>query len=175
VTVQLWRIATDTLTYEAHDMTGTGAKNSGGRWNAAGTAVVYTSTNRALASLETFVHLNSAGLPLNRYLVEIDVPEDIWAARRIEQPATLPVGWDAEPAGIVSVALGTQWVVGGATALLVVPSVMVPEELNVLINPAHPETSRISARKIRKWVYDPRLDRQISVPSTTRGRRPKPA
>jgi RES domain-containing protein len=73
----VWRIATDTPTYEADDLSGAGAKVTGDRWNAAGAAVVYASQTRALACLETVVHLNAGGLPLNRYLVEVTIPDDL--------------------------------------------------------------------------------------------------
>jgi RES domain-containing protein len=153
----VWRIATDTSTYEADDLSGIGAKSTGGRWNAAGMAVVYTSQTRALACLETVVHLNAGGLPLNRYLVEVTIPDDAWASARMTPLASLPVGWDAEPAGRASIEFGTNWLCSGTSALLVVPSVIVPEEFNVLINPRHPGSARMTAVKVRKWLYDPRL------------------
>lgn len=153
MTVALWRIAASTPKYEAADLSGAGAKNTGGRWNSAGMAVTYSSMSIALAVHETIVHLRSAGLPLNRYLVRIDVPDDVWAARQVLAP---PVGWDALPAGMTSVQAGDAWLQGKASALLVVPSVIVPEESNVLINPAHPEAARITAAALRKWLYDPR-------------------
>lgn len=155
----LWRIATDTSNYTAADMAGTGAKTTGGRWNEVGVALVYASESRALACLETVVHLNSGGLPFNRYLVEIDVPDDVWTAAEIAEPSTLPVGWDAEPAGLESIRFGSAWVARADSALLLVPSVIVPEERNALINPAHPDAARIRARKVRRWLYDPRLKR----------------
>ena len=153
----VWRIATDTRTYEADDLSGAGAKTTGGRWNAAGFAVVYASQTRALACLETVVHLNAGGLPLNRYLVEVTIPDDLWTDAQMCTLASLPVGWDAEPSGRTSIEFGTNWIRSGASALLVVPSVIVPEELNVLINPQHPDSARITATKIRKWIYDPQL------------------
>nr|WP_282596556.1 RES family NAD+ phosphorylase [Sphingomonas beigongshangi] len=156
----MFRIATDTKTYTADDMTGTGAKLTGGRWNDVGVAVVYASPTRALACLETLVHLNAGGLPLNRYLVEIEVPADLWAAAESTTASSLPIGWDAEPAGLVSTNFGTDWANSGRSALLMVPSVIIPEELNVLINPGHPDAGRIAARKVRKWIYDPRMDRR---------------
>ncbi len=73
----MWRIATDTPTYEADDLSGAGAKATGGRWNAAGVACVYASETRALACLQTIVHLNAGGLPLNRNLVAVTIPDDI--------------------------------------------------------------------------------------------------
>ncbi|WGM40995.1 RES family NAD+ phosphorylase [Caulobacter sp. NIBR1757] len=156
---RLWRIAADTPDYEADDLSGAGARITGGRWNAPGSAVVYTSASIALACLETVVHFNAGGLPFNRYLVAIDIPDSVWAAAQRETPASLPVGWDAEPAGRVSIGLGTDWIASGASALLIVPSVLVPEEINILINPTHPDAGGITAGKIRKWTYDPRLSR----------------
>jgi RES domain-containing protein len=153
----VWRIATDTPAYEADDLSGAGAKATGGRWNTAGMAVVYTSQTRALACLETVVHLNAGGLPLNRYLVAVTIPDALWASAQMASAASLPVGWDAEPAGRSSIEFGTNWIRSGTAALLVVPSVIVPEELNVLINPQHSDSARITAAKVRKWLYDPRL------------------
>jgi RES domain-containing protein len=153
----VWRIATDTPTYVAEDLSGAGAKNSGGRWNSAGVAMIYTSQTRALACLETVVHLNAGGLPLNRYLVEVTVPGALWANAQRTSASSLPVGWDAQPTGQDSLQFGSDWIAAGNSALLVVPSVIVPEEFNVLINPFHPDSALITAVKIRKWLYDSRL------------------
>lgn len=153
----VWRIATDTPAYEADDLAGAGAKKTGGRWNEIDAALVYTSESRALACLETIVHVNAGGLPFNRYLVAIEIPEDVWAAAQHETVASLPVGWDAEPAGRASIKFGTSWINSKSSSLLFVPSVIVPEETNVLVNPQHPDSSRIKASKVRKWVFDPRL------------------
>ncbi len=157
MSVALWRIATDSRDYEAHDLSGKGAEKSGGRWNRPGRPLVYSATTIALACLETVVHLNAAGLPLNRFLVRIDVPDDLWAARQVMQARALPVGWSAVPGGKVSLDAGDQWLQSGATALLVVPSVIVPEEFNVLINPQHAHAARIQGEKVRPWFYDGRL------------------
>lgn len=153
----VWRIATDTPAFVADDLSGTGAKSTGGRWNDVGAPVVYTSESRALACLETVVHLNAAGLPLNRYLVAITIPDDVWTKAQREDQFSLSVGWDALPAGRVSIAFGTGWLVARTSALLIIPSVIVPEEFNILINPQHTDSARISAAKIRKWTYDPRV------------------
>lgn len=155
----VWRIAADTKDYEADDLSGEGAKRTGGRWNEIGVPMLYTSESRGLACLETFVHLNAGGLPLNRYLVGIEVPDDLWSAAEVAAVASLKVGWDAEPAGRASVATGSEWVRSRRSLLLRVPSVIVPEENNVLISPEHPDRARLHARKIRKWLYDPRLVR----------------
>ncbi|MGE0222117.1 MAG: RES family NAD+ phosphorylase [Acetobacteraceae bacterium] len=153
----VWRIAIDTPDYEADDLSGEGAKRTGGRWNTQDLPVVYASETRALACLETVVHLNAGGLPLNRYLVAVTIPDDVWAGAETQTAASLPVGWDAEPAGQVSIRFGTDWLRSARSALLLVPSVIVPEESNVLINPRHAGAPRITAARVRKWVYDPRL------------------
>ena len=157
--VSFWRIATDTPDYTADDLSGKGAQLSGGRWNARGTPLLYASGSRALACLETVVHLGGGlALPLNRYLVRLDVPTALWAARAVFD-ATTQVGWDALPPGRVSIAWGTAWAHAGANCLAEVPSVIVPEESNLLINPRHPEAGRIAATKLRRWTYDPRAAR----------------
>lgn len=153
----MWRIATDTPQYEAHDLSGKGAQLSGGRWNRKGTPMVYTSDSRSLACMETVVHFSSGdSLPLNRFLVEVSIPIALWKSRIELDPAD-HVGWDAEPPGKVSMDWGTAWVQGKTTLLARVPSVIVPEENNILINPLHPDVSKIAAVKVRKWTYDQRL------------------
>ena len=159
MTENAWRIAADTADYRADDLSGAGAMATGGRWNEKNHAVLYTSTTRALACLETVVHLNASGLPLNRYLVQCVIPDGLWRSALRETSTTLPVGWDAEPASLTSMEFGTRWIKGGGSALLIVPSAIVPEEFNVLINPAHSDAGTITASKIRKWLYDPRLRR----------------
>jgi RES domain-containing protein len=155
--VVVWRIAADTPEYDAADLTGLGARLSVGRWNRRGTPLVYASSSRALTCLETVVHLGGgAPLPLNRYLVQIQVPDDLWAARVAFEEAG-HVGWDALPAGRVSIDWGTRWVHGLESLLADVPSVVVPEERNVLINPLHSDLRRLAARKVRRWTYDGRL------------------
>ncbi len=157
MTVSLWRIATDAREYEAHNLSGRGAEASGGRWNRPGSAVVYTATSVSLACLETVVHLNADDLPLNRFLVHIAVPGAVWSARQALSAAELPVGWSAIPEGKVSLDIGDAWLKSASSALLALPSAIVPEEVNVLINPAHPAAASITATKTRPWFYDGRL------------------
>lgn len=154
-----YRIGVDTPDYEADDLRGKGPEVTGGRWNEKGLAAVYAAENRSLACLETLVHLGAGGLPFNRYLVEILIPDPVWAAAQQETPASLPVGWDAQPAGRVSIGFGTAWLRSGKSAVLVMPSSIVPEEFCLLVNPAHPDSASITASKSRRWLYDPRLTR----------------
>ena len=101
---------------------------------------------------------------MNRILVQLDVPDDVWAKRNIFD-GTVPqnIGWDVCPAGMVSINFGTAWAnasrADGASALLEVPSAIVPEEKNILINPAHPDVAQIKVIQIRKWTYDVRLQK----------------
>lgn len=154
--ISVWRIVTDTPDYTADDLSGAGARATGGRWNARGTPLVYASTSRALACLETVVHLGGGiALPLNRYLVRIDIPAAAWAARTVFD-GDQNVGWDALPSGRVSIAWGTAWAAQGDSLLAQVPSVIVPEEHNLLVNPAHPHAAQLRVTKLRRWLYDPR-------------------
>lgn len=156
MTVAVWRIAADTPDYTSDDLSGEGARRSGGRWNRIGSSVIYASTTIALACLETVVHLAAGDLPLSRYLVRIDVPKDLFAAVLHLDRSAL-VGWDAEPPGKVSLDAGERWLASKQSLLLGVPSVIVPEEHNILINPAHPDIAEVQATKLRRWSYDARL------------------
>lgn len=155
MTVPAWRISVEAPTYAADDLSGTGANMSGGRWNSKGKPVVYCSTTIALATLETVHYLRSGSLPFNRYLVRIDIPDSVWKAR--QQLAPLPAGWDAIPAGLTANKAGDSWIASGVSALLLVPSVIVPDEFNVLIHPWHSDAASIKASTIRRWIYDPRF------------------
>ena len=151
--MRLWRIATETRAFAAQDLSGQGAAISPGRWNGPGQAVIYTAPSVALAMLETAAHINTLGLPLNRFLVAIDVPDALWAQRQDIAADQLPIGWAAIPAGLTSVEVGAQWLSRQNSLLLCLPSVIVPEEPIVLINPAHPMASQLSAHKVRPITY----------------------
>lgn len=155
MTIPLWRIAVEAPGHAANDLGGAGAKNSGGRWNSAGTPLIYSASNIALATLETVLHMRGGALPFNRFLVRIDVPDDVWAARIVLDP--LPGGWDAVPSGVTSRTAGDAWVASNNSAVLLVPSVIVPDEYNVLINPQHPDVAAIAATTVKRWIYDPRF------------------
>lgn len=151
----VWRIAVDTSNYSADDLSGEGAKRSGGRWNRVGLPMVYCSSNIALCVLETIVHIETDDLPLNRYLVEIQIPESIWKSRDVLAHPT--VGWDARPCSATSLNIGATWMQQRKSALLFIPSVIVPEEFNILINPLHPDSKFITPHKVRHFDYGRRL------------------
>lgn len=152
--MKLWRIAAETCRYPAIDLSGKGAVLSHGRWNSESEAVVYSASTIALAVLETAAHINDAGLPLDRYLVEIEVPAAVWRARITLIASKLPPQWDVIPGGMASAAFGGVWLADQKSAILLVPSVIVPEEYAALINPAHPHAAAISARAVRKFEYN---------------------
>ena len=152
----LWRIASETRQYGAADLSGAGAAAKPGRWNAIGEAVLYAAPTIAMAVLETAAHIDDAGLPQNRFVVRIDVPEKMWRARITLGVDALPVTWTAIPAGRASVGVGSRWIREGASVLLEVPSVIVPEETVVALNATHPEIERLKATVVRRFDY-PRL------------------
>ena len=155
--VALWRIAVASRSIAPTDLSGRGAERTGGRWNRVGRPVVYASTSISLACLETVVHLNAGGLPLNRVLVRIDVLDEVWTARQSLLVTGLPDGWNAVPAASASTDAGNAWLDGLASSLLMVPSAIVPEEFNVLLNPRHVDAPKVTATAVRPWSYDGRL------------------
>lgn len=121
--------------------------------------MVYGSTHRSLAALEVLVHMrepHGMALPLTQYLVEMAIPAAAWDACEEFDPDHHP-GWDATPAGPGSVDWGTAWANECRSLIALVPSVIVPEERNVLINPLHPDAAEMRVAKLRPWNYDVRL------------------
>ena len=152
--MKLWRIATETRTYPASDLSGAGAAKNPGRWNNDGQAVVYCAPTLAMAVLETAAHINSNGLPLNRFVICIDVPDAIWTKRRVVMSNKLPDTWRAIPAGMTSVSLGSKWWIKSESAVLDVPSAIVPEESVCLLNSHHVDHAKISVKVVRAFDFD---------------------
>lgn len=152
--MKLWRIAAETREYRADDLSGGGAAKNPGRWNSDKEPVVYSAPTIAIAVLETAAHVDDAGLPLDRYLVEIDVPDDVWVQREEMNVSRLPVSWAAIPAGHASVKIGSDWLTSLRSPILMVPSVIVPEEWASLINPRHSAAHGITARVVRLFEFN---------------------
>jgi RES domain-containing protein len=150
----LWRIATETRKYPADDMSGGGAALYPGRWNEERQPVVYATLAVSLAVLETAAHIADAGLPLNRFLIRIDVPTRVWNAREQIDAGSLPATWAAIPAGKASARFGADWIRSGRSAILLVPSVIVPEEWVALVNPAHGDAVKLKAQVVRAFEYN---------------------
>jgi len=127
------------------DLTGEGARLYGGRWNSSGRPLVYSASSAALAVLEIRVHLDLAPdlVPDDYVLVTIDLRE-----LPIEIVDRVP----ADPK-----AFGDQWLEEKRTPVLQVPSAIVPENANILLNPAHPLASGASVAGSRRFEFDRRL------------------
>lgn len=162
MSVKVWRIAAAAREYAATDLSGQGSARSPGRWNEVGIPVVYCAENQALAILETVAHVPAAGLPQNRYLVAVDVPDRVWAEREVLERARadheVPT-WDAIPAAGISATFGSTWAREGRSAVLCVPSVIVPDEFCVLLNPALVGAAGITAQVVGRIAYEPVLRR----------------
>jgi RES domain-containing protein len=153
LSIVLWRIAQETRDYQAEDLSGGGAAKTGGRWNSVDKAIVYTSQSVALAYLESLAHLGREA-PRNRFLIRVVVPDQVWDRALWREEKTLPRTWRAEPAGMGSMQFGDQWLTSGKSALLCLPSVIVPEDTNALINPVHEDARPIQVRVERQLLYD---------------------
>jgi RES domain-containing protein len=149
----VWRITSARHAGSAFD--GEGARLYGGRWNHPGTAVVYCSATLSLAALEYFVHLEPDLAPPKLVAVAADLPAGL-EVETLEIEA-LPPDWRAYPAPERLKDLGTGWIRSGRTAVMLVPSSVIPHEMNVLLNPAHPDFSRIRPRPALSFSFDPRM------------------
>lgn len=129
---------------------GTGAALHGGRWNPPGVAVIYAAGSLALAMLERLVQRRDLGGTL---LVEAEVPDDVSREDLLADP---PPGWRALGSPEAAAA-GGAWAAAGRTALLRVPSALVPREANWVVNPTHPDAARIRVGAPEPLEWDPRL------------------
>ena len=135
---------------------GKGAESFGGRWNSVGVKMVYTSATLSLAILEILVHLESDAVLESRYRhIAADIPEGI-TIERLSLRKRHPL-WAANPPGEHSRRIGDAWGGSCRSAALLIPSAIVPSEMNILLNPLHRDFSRIIIHKPQKIVLDARL------------------
>ncbi|HET6558612.1 MAG TPA: RES family NAD+ phosphorylase [Prolixibacteraceae bacterium] len=138
-------------------LTGIGASMSKGyRWNSYNTLLVYTAESRALATLEVSVHLDlSEDLPTDRFYVEIEIPDTLTLQEvKIED---LPEDWDSKPPAITTQTIGDDFVYQNESAVLKVPSSIVPFEYNYFINPNHPDSKKIKVIGKTSMNFDQRF------------------
>jgi RES domain-containing protein len=147
-----WRITKAKFATEA--FTGEGARLYGGRWNSVGIPLVYTSERVSLAALELLIHLQSR-VPLPAYVV-IPATFDQTLVESID-PAALPADWRNNPAPIALADLGDSWAASRRSAVLRVPSAVVPSEGNFLLNPEHPDFTSIRIGSATPFEFDARL------------------
>jgi RES domain-containing protein len=135
---------------------GEGARLYGGRWNSKGNRVVYTSASQSLALLETFVHLDSYAILSSKYCLRTAQFDE--ALCETVPLAGLPAGWDADITINATRVIGDAWVQQARSAVLIVPSaISPPPEYNYLINPNHPDFSKISLGPAQEFFFPRRL------------------
>ena len=150
--IRVWRLSK--VRY-AGDLTGQGAARDGQRWNQPGQRAVYLGMTAEITVLEVLVHLNgvlSAPLVLCGY----DVPDTPGLIKEAD-PKALPDGWNAIPHGQASAAFGGDWLRDGLQLGLVLPSVVVPQARNLLLNPLHPAMPQVALVHQEPFRLDQRL------------------
>ena len=152
MTITAWRI-----TKQKHAKTafsGEGARLYGGRWNSPGTAIIYTAQSQSLAALEMLAHLGSSELLAKFVFIEVGIHESLITRVEISK---LPRNWRADPAPAQLKTLGDAWATAGTSAVLRVPSALVPGEKNYLLNPRHQDFPKLHIGKPFSFRIDPRL------------------
>jgi RES domain-containing protein len=150
--MQVFRIAG---TQHINDLSGTGARINGGRWNHKGTGIIYSSENRSLATVEFLVHVPLPILPSNLSVACIEIPDSIVPMEI--SGSELPSNWRSYPALPVLADLGTNWAVSKESLLLRVPSAITANEFNILINPSHDDMKQVNILKVERFKIDKRL------------------
>lgn len=140
----------------AHDaFSGEGARLNGGRWNSPGKALVYVGGSRSLAALEMLVHLTS---PLSRKLaycmIEVKIPQDMIATYPL---SALPKNWKKSPVTKITQEIGDDWIDAGSNLAITIPSTLIQQETNLLINPRHPDIEKIVIGKPMEFSFDERF------------------
>jgi RES domain-containing protein len=152
--VTAWRIVKRKRAKGAFNVEG--ARRYGGRWNSVGVAVIYTAESQSLAALEVVVHLDSSELLDHYVLFEVGIDESLIV--RVGPPE-LPRNWRADPPPKKTQSIGDAWAATGASAVLRVPSAVLPAEHDFLLNPRHQDFPRLAIGKPTPFYSDPRLAR----------------
>ncbi len=149
--MRVWRLCK--RSHAAFD--GEGARLAGARWSRKGTAVVYTSATLSLAAQESFVHLAPEESPTDLVAASAEIPDGV--RMTILRAADLPREWRRFPAPESLADIGTKWVETMESAVLQVPSAVIPQENNYLLNPGHPDFRRILVQQPEPFTYDARM------------------
>lgn len=138
----------------ADDLSGEGSRLFGGRWNSIGKRVTYLASSRSLAVLEVLVHLNPLIIPKDYCLVEIEIPDNCFKAIAAD---ILPADWkDVSPPASLR-QFGDDLIDRGEYLALQVPSSIIPEEHNYLVNPYHPLMKKVKVLRKQPFSFDQRL------------------
>jgi RES domain-containing protein len=152
----VWRI--DRQKHAENSFSGIGAKLNGGRWNSVGMSVAYSSATLSLSTLEKLVHMQLRHFSSKQNLVSIsaEIPDNLLVERREE--TNLPQNWrSSEPYHPELISIGDEWLMSVRTAVLRVPSAIIPQEYNYLLNPAHPDFVNIKIGTPENFNFDQRL------------------
>ncbi len=150
--IPAWRLVSEARADDA--FSGEGARLYGGRWTPPGVRATYLSTSRSLAALEVLVH-NAERAPSSRFLFfEVRFPEEF--VQTISEH-DLAADWRSYPPRKSTVELGRRWLQDRPSPVLRVPSILIPEESNYLLNPEHPRAEEIELRHPRPFTFDPRF------------------
>ena len=117
--------------------------------------MVYTSSTLALAALETLAHFDEEEAPATLVAIPADIPEDVPITRI--KASELASNWRTTPPPESLAEIGTRWTVARSSLVLAVPSAIIPEDLNYLLNPLHPQFKRIRIGQPKSFSFDPRF------------------
>ncbi|GAB3195801.1 RES domain-containing protein [Pontibacter aydingkolensis] len=138
-----------------NDLSGKGAELAGGRWNSKGIPMLYTSESIALCTVEIAVHMPLGIVPLDYYLVRIELPDfEDMPEIKLED---LPEVWKTFPHANVTQELGDNFILSEKHLVLKAPSATVQDNYNYLINPRHPDFSKIKVVGSEPFEFDKRL------------------
>lgn len=149
----VYRIFKTKFAADAFD--GEGARLYGGRWNSRGKRLVYTAATLSLAALEILVGINDDELLKEYSYAAAEFDETL--VIDIEASGKLPSDWNLSPPSFATQRLGDQWLTGGFSAVLRVPSAVIPSESNFLINPEHKDFAKVRIFKTQPFDFDVRL------------------
>jgi RES domain-containing protein len=155
MTITAWRITQATHADDA--FSGIGAWLEGARWNHKGVYMVYTAESISLAALEMIVNLPEEAL-LYKLYVRIPVQFDAKHVTPLK-PSQLPSDWNYSPPPESTQTIGSNWAKTGKSLVLKVPSSVIPDEHNYLINPLHPAAADLKIGKAEKFHFDSRIKR----------------
>ncbi len=138
-----------------HDLSGTGARITGGRWNPKGLALLYTASSSSLAILEALVHVDRDLMPTDLCIAEIEIGD----GHSMEKISIddLSTDWKNYPSPDSLKDMGRQWLLSGRSLVLQVPSAINPLEVNFLVNPLHGEMGKVKVGKVHLLTLDSRL------------------
>jgi len=156
--IPAWRIVSDT--YAGSAFSGEGARLAGARWNYPGTAVVYLGGSPAITALEQFVHTGLDGRHIPLFIIKVEIPKNL----KMTRISALPRDWRSHPPSESTKDIGREWFIRGDTAILQVPSAVIPAETVYVVNPLHRDFHSLRICRPEPFVFDDRMWKMPPVP-----------